>query len=72
MNGRVDGLAGLEVGRNQVESARHYDMALITRFKSWDDLDAYRTDTYHVETILAHLSAVAESSVVVDYVEEDQ
>ncbi len=64
--GVVPTLKALEVGINQVPSDRAFDMTLLTRFASMEDLDAYRTHPKHQE-VVAHLKTVVEKSHVVDY-----
>jgi hypothetical protein len=67
MRGRVPALGDLELGVDRGGDPRAYDIALVTRFASWDDLEAYRVDPHHKGVVLPHLAAAVESSVVVDY-----
>lgn len=69
MKGRVPSLKSIEVGIDRVRSSRSYDIALTTRFETWDDLELYRRDPVHGRA-LAHLQNVVEHSICVDYDEE--
>lgn len=67
MDGRVDLLRHLEVGVDVVRSERSYDIALVTRFDSLEDLQAYQVHPYHAGEVLPHMKAVCSSSVAIDY-----
>jgi hypothetical protein len=67
MEGRIDVLKGLEVGINQRDTPNSHDIALVTRFESWEDYDAYRVHPYHVDPVLKHMHAVAAGAAVADY-----
>ena len=67
MNGKVDLLRHLEVGVDVVRSERSYDLALVTRFDSLQDLQAYQVHPYHAGEIMPYMKGVAESVVAVDY-----
>lgn len=67
MEGKIPQLRHLEVGVDLVRSQRSYDIALVTRFVSLDDLNAYQIDPYHAGTIIPHMRSVASSTVAVDY-----
>ena len=67
MDGNVPQLRYLEVGVDLIRSPRSYDIALVTRFDSLDELNAYQIDPYHVGTILPHMRSVASSIVAADY-----
>jgi diamine N-acetyltransferase len=66
MSGNVPTLRGIEVGTNVVESARAYDIALITRFDDLAGMKAYQAHPFHQE-ILKHMHEAAEAAVAVDY-----
>jgi hypothetical protein len=66
MEGNVPMLRHLEVGVDVLKTERSYDIALITRFDSLADLDAYQKHPYHVE-VANYLATVRESAVAVDY-----
>lgn len=55
-----------EVGVNIVESARSYDIGLVSRFETLADLDIYSKHPAHVEA-LQYIRSVLESAVAVDY-----
>jgi hypothetical protein len=67
MDGKVPQLRHLEVGLDLVRSERSYDLALVTRFDSLDELRAYQVDPYHAGTILPHMRSVCSAIVAVDY-----
>ena len=67
MEGQIPPLRQIEVGVNMVESARAYDVALITRFDSLAAMKDYQAHPYHVANVLPHVNALAESVAAVDY-----
>lgn len=67
MKGRIPFLKYIEVGQNVLESERNYDLALITRFDSLDDLNAYQVHPVHQEVIAYMSEARREPSVAVDF-----
>lgn len=67
MLGKIPQLLHLEVGIDLVRSDRSYDLALVTRFASLADLQAYQVHPYHAETVVPFVKKVAISSVTVDY-----
>jgi len=67
MQGKIPHLLHLEVGIDLVRSDRSYDLALVTRFASLGDLQAYQIHPYHAETVVPFVKKVALSSVTVDY-----
>jgi len=69
MEGNIAELRHLEVGVDFLHSARSYDLALITKFASKNDLEAYQVHPYHVNQVVAHMKIVAESSATVDFVD---
>jgi hypothetical protein len=66
MEGNVPMLRHLEVGVDILRTERSYDIALITKFDSLADLDAYQKHPYHVE-VANYLATVRESAVAVDF-----
>lgn len=66
MDGKISALKEIEVGTNIVDSARSYDLALITRFDSLPDLKAYQAHPIH-QSVLAYLNTVLESAAAVDF-----
>jgi len=67
MNGKVPQLRHLEVGVDVIRSDRSYDIALVTKFDSLDELNAYQSDPYHAGTVLPRMRSVSSSIVAVDY-----
>ena len=66
LEGKIPQLKYIEVGIDILHSERSYDISLITRFNSLEDMQAYQVHPAHVE-VLNFLSTVRESSVAVDY-----
>lgn len=66
MDGNVPTLRHLEVGRDENRSDRAWDVCLVTRFDSKDDLDAYQADPFHRE-VAAFIGAQNGESAVVDW-----
>jgi hypothetical protein len=67
MAGRIIELRHLEVGVDVLRTERSYDIALVTRFDSLEDLQAYQVHPYHAGTVVPHMKAVCSSIVAVDY-----
>jgi len=67
MDGKIDLLRHLEVGIDVIRSERSYDIALMTRFDSLEDLQAYQVHPYHAGEVVSHMKAVCSSIVAVDY-----
>lgn len=70
MDGNIPELKELEVGVDVIKSDRSFDLALITRFASKEDYEAYAVSDYHVNQVLANLRPMLESSKTVDYITE--
>lgn len=66
MRGKIPLLRHLEVGMDILHSERSYDVALITRFDSMDDLKAYQIHPLHLE-VAKYINSVKEASIAVDY-----
>jgi hypothetical protein len=66
MAGKIPELRHLEVGVDLIHSERSYDLALLVRFDSLDDLRAYQAHPVHVE-VLKYMQEVRQSAIVVDY-----
>lgn len=67
MEGRVDLLRGIEVGIDFLHSERSYDILLEVLLDDAKALEEYQKDEYHCSVVKAHMHAVRESSVAVDY-----
>jgi hypothetical protein len=70
MAGKIPQLRHLEVGVDIVRSERSYDLALVTKFASPADLQAYQVHPYHVGKVVPYVRSAASSIVVVDYESE--
>jgi heme-degrading monooxygenase HmoA len=66
MEGKIPGMLSIEVGTDVLHSERSYDIALVTKFESMADLDAYQVHPVHKE-VIKHMLDVREASVSVDY-----
>lgn len=67
MEGRIPFLRHLEVGVDVIRSERSYDIALVTKFDSLDDLQAYQVHPVHAGEVVPHMKSVCSSIVAVDY-----
>jgi hypothetical protein len=67
MAGKIAELRLLEVGMDIVRSERSYDLALVTKFDSLEDLQAYQVHPYHAGEVVPHMKAVCSASAAVDY-----
>lgn len=66
MEGKIEVLRHLEVGTDVLHTERSYDIALITKFDSLEDLNVYQVHPVH-KLVIEHMSTVRESAVSVDY-----
>lgn len=66
LRGRVEQLRHLEIGIDELHTERSWDVALITRFDSRADMDAYQVHPVH-KAAVAIINEVRESSCVVDW-----
>ena len=66
MQGQVPQLRHLEVGVDILHSARSYDIALVTKFDSLEDLQDYQNHPVHVK-VKEQIVEAAEAVAVVDY-----
>ena len=67
MEGKVEMLRYLEVGVDLIHSERSADIALVTRFDSMEDLQAYQVHPYHANDVAAYMRSVSSSVVAADY-----
>lgn len=67
MKGKIPVLKYLEVGADVLHTERSYDIALITRFDSLEDMQQYQVHPYHVNEVLANLRPMLKGSVAVDF-----
>jgi hypothetical protein len=66
LGGKIPQLRHFEVGVNIVYSYRSYDLALVAKFDSLEDLQVYQNDPNFVE-VVKYLQGVRQSVVTVDY-----
>lgn len=66
MKGRVPSLSDVEAGLDVTRSARSYELGLITRHKSREDLEAYQVDPVH-QQVAAFVREHASGAVAVDF-----
>ncbi len=66
MKGKIPQLRDIEAGIDVLHSERSYDLALVTKFDSMEDLKAYQVHPVHIE-VLKYMTSVMESSITVDY-----
>ena len=69
MRGKIPQLRHLEVGVDILHSQRSYDIVLITKFDSLEELQAYQAHPVHVE-VAKYMTSVRESAGAVDYESE--
>lgn len=67
MEGKIPQLRHLEVGVDVIRSERSYDLALVTRFDTLDDLQSYQVHPYHAGEVVPFIKQVAAASAAVDY-----
>lgn len=67
MQGKIPQLRHLEAGIDVIRSERSHDVALITRFDSLDDLQAYQVHPYHAGEVVPLMKSLCSSVVAVDY-----
>ena len=66
MKGKIPQLLDIVVGIDLLRSARSYDLALITKFSSVEELKTYIEHPVH-QDVLAYMATVRESSICVDF-----
>ncbi len=66
MEGKIPHLRHLEVGIDILHSERSYDIALVTKFDSLEDLATYQKHPVHVE-VSKYMTSMRDSAVAVDY-----
>ncbi|RMG76986.1 MAG: Dabb family protein [Chloroflexi bacterium] len=63
---RIPQIKHYEVGINVIESARNYDLALISQFDTLEDLNTYQAHPEHQE-VVNYIKSVTSSIIAVDY-----
>ncbi len=66
LEGKIPQLRHLEIGLNLIQSYRSYDLSLVAKFDSLEDLQAYNNHPTHVE-VVKKLQGIRKSTVTVDY-----
>lgn len=66
LEGKIPQLRYLEVGSDVLRTERSYDLVLVSKFDSLEDLQTYQVHPAHVE-VVNYLSKVREAAVAVDY-----
>ena len=67
MIGKIPEIRYLEVGVDVIRSERSYDLALVTRFDSLADLQAYQQHPCHAVDVVPYMKSVCSSIIAVDY-----
>lgn len=67
MRENIPQLKELEVGVDVVRSERSFDVSIITRFDSHEDMDEYQVHPYHVNEVIKNLKPMLERSAAIDY-----
>jgi hypothetical protein len=67
MEGKIEQLRHLEAGIDVIRSERSYDLALVTKFDSLEDLQAYQVHPHHAGVVLPYMKEASSSVVAVDY-----
>jgi hypothetical protein len=67
MTGKIPQLRYLEAGIDVIRSERSYDVALVTRFDSLEDLQAYQVHPYHAGEVVPLMKSICSAIVAVDY-----
>lgn len=67
MDGKILQLRHLEAGIDVIRSERSYDVALVTKFDSLEDLQGYQIHPYHVGEVIPLMKSMCSSIAAVDY-----
>lgn len=67
MEGKIPQLMDLEIGADELHSDRSFDICLITRFASIDEMNEYQIHPYHVNEVLSKIKSYIKVSKVADY-----
>jgi hypothetical protein len=67
MEGKVEQLRYLEVGVDLIHSERSANIALVTKFDSLEDLQAYQVHPYHATEVAAYMRSVCSAVMTADY-----
>ncbi len=67
MQGNVPMIRAIEVGVDELGSARSYDVFLSVLLDDFAALDAYQKDEYHCSVVKAYMHAHTQNSVALDF-----
>lgn len=67
MRGKIDVLRSLSAGKDEIKSARAYDVALICEFDSLEDLEIYASHPVHLP-VKEYVHSVIEEAHSVDFI----
>lgn len=67
METNVPTVRAIEVGVDQLRSARSFDVMLTVLVDDFDALKEYQQDEYHCAVVKKHMHAVTEKSIAIDY-----
>ena len=67
MENNVPTVRGIEVGVDQLGSARSFDVMLTVLVDDFQALEEYQKDPYHVDVVKKHMHSVTEKSISMDY-----
>ena len=67
MENNVPTVRGIEVGIDQLGSARSFDVMLTVLVDDFNALEEYQKDPYHVGVVKKHMHSVTEKSISMDY-----
>ncbi|MBR5307584.1 MAG: Dabb family protein [Clostridia bacterium] len=67
MKDNIDYIKEIEVGTDFLHSPRSFDVYLSVVLENEEMLDVYQNDAYHCDVVKAHMHAVAEKSVCIDF-----
>lgn len=66
LKNEITELVHMEAGINTLQDTKNYDLALITHFRSLEDLERYRIHPAH-QVVVKRMGEVAELRAVVDF-----
>ncbi|MCK4852623.1 MAG: Dabb family protein [Bacteroidales bacterium] len=64
--GKIDVIRSMKVGINVKESARAFDVVLVSTFDNLEDLEIYRVHPAHQE-VVEYINGIREKTASVDY-----
>ncbi len=67
MENNVPTVRGIEVGIDELHSARSFDVMLTVLVDDFKALEEYQKDPYHVDVVKKHMHSVVDKSISMDY-----